>query len=497
MIKKEWLPIWKSRPYTPILMSLVTDSTVFGFKKIIPQSRISCGADYWETESSSYLYLNSEIKDTVDLLFKLAIKNPKAFFRFFKVAYQKSIKFNQNSKKYNSNSTSNLSDSELIKNLDKFTRDFFDFYQYATIAGWFGYQQDNPLYEKMNGILRQKTKNQPENFANYLVILTNPPKLLKTSYLEKELLILASKVKKAGVKSQQQIKNHFTAELKKFYEKYKCLSFDFNSKFGWDLNHFSAQVAERINLDIAKKIKEINNYEISTEHNYKMLCQRLYLNKSEIGIFNLVRSLGYYKWVREYEFQEGLSRYVMLIDELGNRCGLNILQSRYILPSEWPKFLKNPSLAKKVCVSRLKNCFYFSQWKKESKIYGGQEAVKQYQKLKFIKEKNFSPSQEIKGTPAFSGRASGMVKIINRPKDLKKMKPGDILVSIATSPDLLTAMKKAVAIVTDEGGITCHAAIVSRELKIPCVVGTKIATKIFKDGDMAEVDAARGVVKKL
>jgi len=56
-------------------------------------------------------------------------------------------------------------------------------------------------------------------------------------------------------------------------------------------------------------------------------------------------------------------------------------------------------------------------------------------------------------------------------------------------------MKKAVAVITDEGGITCHAAIVSRELKIPCIVGTKIATRVLKDGDKVEVDADKGVVK--
>ncbi len=58
-------------------------------------------------------------------------------------------------------------------------------------------------------------------------------------------------------------------------------------------------------------------------------------------------------------------------------------------------------------------------------------------------------------------------------------------------------MRKAKAIVTDEGGVTCHAAIVSRELKIPCIVGTKIATRVLKDGDLVEVDADKAVIKIL
>ncbi len=101
------------------------------------------------------------------------------------------------------------------------------------------------------------------------------------------------------------------------------------------------------------------------------------------------------------------------------------------------------------------------------------------------------------GTVSFQGTASGTVRIINTPDDMKKMRRGDILVSFATTPSIVPAMKKAAAIITDEGGLTCHAAIVSRELKIPCVVGTKHATRVFKDGDRVEVDANTGTVRLL
>jgi pyruvate,water dikinase len=66
-----------------------------------------------------------------------------------------------------------------------------------------------------------------------------------------------------------------------------------------------------------------------------------------------------------------------------------------------------------------------------------------------------------------------------------------------TRPDYVPAMKKAAAIVTNEGGITCHAAIVSRELGIPCIIGTKIATEVFKDGDVVEVNANHGWVRRI
>ncbi|OGL65652.1 hypothetical protein A3B21_03255 [Candidatus Uhrbacteria bacterium RIFCSPLOWO2_01_FULL_47_24] len=78
-----------------------------------------------------------------------------------------------------------------------------------------------------------------------------------------------------------------------------------------------------------------------------------------------------------------------------------------------------------------------------------------------------------------------------------RFKRGAILVTTMTRPEFVPLMHRASAIITDEGGLTCHAAIVSRELGIPCVIGTKIATKVLKDGDLVEVDATHGVVTML
>ena len=98
---------------------------------------------------------------------------------------------------------------------------------------------------------------------------------------------------------------------------------------------------------------------------------------------------------------------------------------------------------------------------------------------------------------AQGGLAKGTVKVVMSVKDLPKVKKGDILVTYMTSPNFLPAMKLASAFVTNEGGLTCHAAIVAREMNKPCIIGTKIATKIFKDGDVVQVDANKGVVKKI
>ncbi|NOZ58951.1 MAG: phosphoenolpyruvate synthase [Euryarchaeota archaeon] len=100
----------------------------------------------------------------------------------------------------------------------------------------------------------------------------------------------------------------------------------------------------------------------------------------------------------------------------------------------------------------------------------------------------------VKGLAASPGIGSGKVKVIFSVDELDKIKEGDVLVTSMTNPDMVPAMKRASAIVTDEGGMTCHAAIVSRELGIPCVVGTGEATKVLSDGMEVTVDGTRGVV---
>jgi len=109
----------------------------------------------------------------------------------------------------------------------------------------------------------------------------------------------------------------------------------------------------------------------------------------------------------------------------------------------------------------------------------------------------FSDVTELHGEVAYKGRAQGRVKIIENQKDFSKIQKGDILVATMTNVNYLPLLKQTVAFITDEGGITCHAAILSRELKKPCIIGTKIATQVLHDGDLVEVDADNGVVRKL
>jgi pyruvate,water dikinase len=100
----------------------------------------------------------------------------------------------------------------------------------------------------------------------------------------------------------------------------------------------------------------------------------------------------------------------------------------------------------------------------------------------------------LRGLGAAPGSASGNVRILEDPHDTSSFRDGDVLVAHMTTPDWVPLMRRAAAIVTDSGGMTCHAAIVTRELGIPCVVGTGEATKRLRDGEMVTVDASHGTV---
>lgn len=125
----------------------------------------------------------------------------------------------------------------------------------------------------------------------------------------------------------------------------------------------------------------------------------------------------------------------------------------------------------------------------------GLKTKKEFDELVYGNE-SYANVNEIKGVSSSPGCVTGCAKIIlDTTKVVGKLSKKDILITGMTTPDFVPLMKKVGAIVTDEGGLTCHAAIISRELGIPCIIGTKIATQILKDGMMVEVNANHGWIK--
>lgn len=130
------------------------------------------------------------------------------------------------------------------------------------------------------------------------------------------------------------------------------------------------------------------------------------------------------------------------------------------------------------------------------KVIKLKDFLKDNDEYQFIFDRVEDPNQ-VTGQIAYQGKVSGIVRILKRKNQVSSMQAGEILLSPMTTPDFVPAMKQAAAFVTDEGGIGCHAAIIAREMKKPCIIGTKVATQVFKDGDRVEVDADKGIVKKI
>ncbi|MCX6786562.1 MAG: PEP-utilizing enzyme [Candidatus Kaiserbacteria bacterium] len=130
-----------------------------------------------------------------------------------------------------------------------------------------------------------------------------------------------------------------------------------------------------------------------------------------------------------------------------------------------------------------------------NEVISDRNSIEKLKKILMTENKRVKNKKIVKGFTAYAGEAGGIVKIVLSRKDYGKVKKGDVLVAANTNPDYLPIIRKAAAIVTDEGGITSHAAIVAREFKIPCIVGTKVATKILKNGDVVEIDSRKGMVR--
>lgn len=243
---------------------------------------------------------------------------------------------------------------------------------------------------------------------------------------------------------------------------------------------------------------KVNSTKTNLKNKQKKLVKQLSLSKKEQDIFQVAQIFIYLRGMRA----EVCNGVFAILNQIAERMSLETKIKKDFLMfcsiSEIIDYFRGKFLPS---VDALKKRKKYSVWLAKNvfniRILSGQKA-KEYIKKHAISDNESDLKQdEIFGKVAFPGRIKGMAKIVNTPKEMNKIKPGDILVSTQTTPELLPAMKKAAAFITDIGGITSHAAIVSRELKIPCIVGTKVATKVLKDGDKVEVDANKGIIKIL
>jgi phosphohistidine swiveling domain-containing protein len=259
-----------------------------------------------------------------------------------------------------------------------------------------------------------------------------------------------------------------------------------------------------------EEIKTVLAGEVDIAVNIKKISETPKVNKVEKQ--KMIRKLGLPQYLKTllvisedftyWQDERKRSTYWMthyaslLMKEIGRRFGAYKLEHlRYMLyPEILSLFSGRPQVSKRDAEARYKSCAYYQKGN-FYEIISGKEYKNFYESI-FGKERKLEVN-DFRGLTASSGKVTGRVKVVKSVQEVGKVQKGDILVAVMTRPDYIVGIKKAAAIVTDEGGVTCHAAIVAREIGIPCVIATKIATKVLKDGDLVEVNANHGVVKIL
>ena len=184
-------------------------------------------------------------------------------------------------------------------------------------------------------------------------------------------------------------------------------------------------------------------------------------------------------------------------DEVCRRLNRPIWQVKHMLPEELVDILKGQKTAALKELSQRRTFCVFVKMKSGKKVreqfFYGSQAKELWHGI-FSKPSGGIIKGQVTSAPV--KKIAGKVCVVLDVHQ-KKFKRGSILVTTMTRPEFLPLIYQAKAIITDEGGLTCHAAIVSRELGIPCLVGTKVASKVFKDGDIIEIDTEQGVVRKI
>jgi len=291
-------------------------------------------------------------------------------------------------------------------------------------------------------------------------------------------------------------KHHPTLQnaLARHVEKYAWIFYGYEGPL-WSEKQFAERILKMAQgnpqSEWAAKLQERD--ELAEKQHHAM--DELGLNEDERALFHAAQTFLYMKSYRMDVRSVTSSRFDLIFQELERRHGIALRVWRCAELDGILAFLKSGDKSALTDAEK-RTSFFVCTWLKGKKIFRYGAEADDYLNTMQLKDA-VQKTDELKGQVACTGLVRGRVKIVNTVADILKVLHGDVLVSLATSPDLLPAMHRARAFVTVGGGITSHAAIVSREMKKPCLVGVRHATELLKDGDLVEVDANNGFVRIL
>ncbi len=369
-----------------------------------------------------------------------------------------------------------LGDKELIELYDDFYARYLDEFGVVMAPMDAFSMHTNAFFEpELKEFLKKRGKEN--RFFEVYSILTAP---VENSFLgrEEKDLFLILKEKKQNKNIQKMLESH--------QKKYFWIQNNYAVQKKLPASFFEQRLKELENKKIEEKFAEVKKQK-------EKIIEELSMPQH---IIDYVRITELFCWI-----QDERKKYVMIsnwyqrlfFEEVGRRLNIPVEEMEYTVYPELREMLINKKIDRKLLKKRQEGCMHIRTGDDAYKIFTD-SAVDEIFETIFVKKET---TNKVKGMCASPGKAVGIVKIIRKTHDMINMKQGDVLVASMTRPEMVPAMKKAAAIVTDEGGVTSHAAVVSREMGIPCVIGTKNATKVLKDGDKVEVDATKGTVRIL
>ncbi|MBI5389081.1 hypothetical protein HZB01_01745 [Candidatus Woesearchaeota archaeon] len=237
---------------------------------------------------------------------------------------------------------------------------------------------------------------------------------------------------------------------------------------------------------LAKKIDEKEQLLAEKE---KLLS--LYEDDYPKQVIKTARLFSKWKDERKAGVYRGMYFFDLFLEEISNRSRYKKQDLFFALPDELAKIISGEDLHE--AFKQRKKQVFFAVTPAGFFIASGIEADAYFACLK----PGSHASTEMRGVCACKGKAQGRVRIIRNAHDMSQFQVGEILVTNQTTPEFVPVMKKAAAIITEQGGITSHAAVIARELKVPCIIGTKIATSALQTGESVLVDAEKGIVRRL
>lgn len=375
----------------------------------------------------------------------------------------------------------NISDKEfynLLRHFYDFNIRFWLIVHVPEIANWGG---EYLLTNKLKSLFKEK-------FEEYLEILSAP---IKFSFFQQEELDLLSL---DSIKD----KKEFQKKLKQHAKEYHWLLNSYGGNRILKVDYFADKLKELLKEKSAKqKIKEIKDNVKKNKTRKDRLIKKLRLSKNLVLIAEQLSQSIWWQDLRKGYIWQMNYFWDKFLQEIAKRTDWKFNELQWCYGFEILSVVKNKNKINKKEINKRKKYYAFYAEKGKFKDF---TQVQQVKKLisTYLKVATGN-TKELKGLVVSRGKTAimrGQVKIINNPfKESRKMVKGDILVAGMTSPEFIIVMRKAKAIITDHGGMTSHAAIVSRELGVPCIIGTKIATKILHDGQIVEVDANKGIIR--